>query len=101
MNTDRNRRLWEQRRIVLVRFYAIDMIPYEGKVLARARFRHPCPCEGWRLDKEFYASFSFDEFYPYSDKERLKEFRLRIRVEAAKHVREFLNTGLVDGVPRP
>lgn len=103
MNANRNERLY-QRGIVPVRFYGFELLdspaPFEKATCFRVSFRHPCPCNGWRLDtKSFIAALAFDPADTRPLREQRRQFKSYIRAEAKKHVAEFMALGTVDGKP--
>jgi len=63
------------------------------------RFRHPCPCEGWKLDREFIFRREMGSLYYRNVGWRRvwRECKMDIRHEACNHVMEFLRTGQQDG----
>ena len=98
---NRYEKLWHENSFVPVRMYGFEVVRSLASfsMFVRCRFRHPCPCKGWGLDKIFYIAWLYAGTFPL-DRNDKKLFRQTVRLEAVKHVREFLEKGTVDGLTR-
>lgn len=103
MSLSARERLWRMHRIVPIQVMKYDIEQMGDAFYVRMMFRHPCPCENWKMDRPFVASVRVDPVLESKSSIRknwfkwIKDF---VRKEARKHIAEFELTGTIDGAAR-